>query len=118
MKKSANTFLLHAFFMLCFLALMPQHIVAQNEKVPVVQQAPEFTVHVNGQDFTIQFSQIPKTAYTVEVYEITGKQVGSWSQKQSDEAEVIFTTTKSLHTGLYLIRLSAGTHVILKKFLI
>lgn len=81
-----------------------------------IQTTPDFSVRVSGQDFTVHFTVLPATAYTVEVYDLTGKRVAFWGHQQSEEREVSFTFVKSLPAGLYIVRLTAGKQVVAKKF--
>jgi len=92
------------------------HNTAQYVGQEVTLTTLDYVIRTSGQDVVITFDQAPATAYSVEIYDLTGKRVANWSRQKSTDKEVTFTCDKSLNSGLYIVRVTAGKQVATKKF--
>ena len=116
MKKILVITISLLFAVLVALGTESQRFAEQYVGQEVIQTAPEYAIRTSGQDLIITFDQAPATAYTVEIYDLTGKRVANWSRQKSTDTEATFTFEKSLNSGLYIVRLTAGEQVVAKKF--
>lgn len=76
----------------------------------------EFSAEVSGQYLIINFDKLPQTAFEIEIYDITGKRVASFKSDKATSKRMEFTFNQNLSSGLYIIRITAGSQAAAKKF--
>lgn len=117
MKKIIVITISLLFAMLVALGEPALHHAAEVTNRPQIAAANwGYTLQASGQELTITFNQTPAAAYTVEVYDLTGKRVANWSQAPSTSQSATFTFDNALKSGLYVARVTLGKEVVTKKF--
>lgn len=87
----------------------------QQQTVAIISKGLEFTAYVSGQDVHLDFETAINTDLTIELYNLTGAKVAEWKVQKNTDKYCEVSLNEPLRKGLYIIKVSAGQHVVAKK---
>jgi methionine-rich copper-binding protein CopC len=76
----------------------------------------DFSAEVNGEYLIINFEVAPQSNYTIDLYDITGKRVATYTGEKGTSKRMEFSLNQSLAKGLYIVRITSGKQAAAKKF--
>jgi len=76
----------------------------------------DFSAEINGEYLIINFDAVPQSNYTIDLYDITGKRVATYTGEKGTSKRMEFSLNQTLAKGLYIVRISAGKQAAAKKF--